>query len=256
MIEIKTIRDGFGDVFKVCSPQAEPGSKLMDGRCLRERWLRETLIEYGPFIKVAYLDGLPISQIMYYPEEALPYLSNPRQGVIRIECVYSRVQGKGAGSRLLSDLVSEAKKGLESLKGEPCLLLVAEPFATGEGLSLKEFYGMHGFKEGEDEMYLEVHGEYKLRKRPMYTPLPEDAGKAIVFYNVNCEHSYSFAGSVEKLIQEVSPGYPVETLNQWERPAEAARRGNELVIVNQRPIKSFWRTPEFKSEVQAAIENR
>lgn len=256
MIEVKTMKEGFGDVFEVCSPNAEPGSKLMEGRWLRERWLQETLMEYGPFTKVAYLDGTPVSQIMYYPEEALPYLPNPRKGVVRIECVYSRVQGKGAGSRLLTDLVSEAEEGLESLKGKPCLLLVTEPFATGDGLSLKEFYGMHGFKEGEDEMYLEVHGKYKPMRRPEYIPIPEDAGRAVVFYNVNCEHSYSFAGSVEKLIQEVSPGYPVETVNQWEHPAEAARRGNELIIVNQRPIKSFWRTPEFRSEVKAAIENR
>lgn len=256
MIEVKTVREGFDDVFRVCSPNAEPGSKLMEGRRLRETWLRETLSEHGPFTKVAYLDGKPVSQIMYYPEKALPYLTGAREGVVRIECVYSRVPGKGAGSSLLADLVREAGDGMESLRGEPCLFLVTEPFATGEGLDLKEFYTRNGFREGDGEMYLEIHGDYTLRERTQYNPLPEDAGRALVFYNVNCEYSVGFAENAKKLIQEVKPGYPVEIVNMWTTPRESSRRGNELIIVNQRPIRSHWRTPEFKLEVQAAIENR
>jgi len=256
MIEVKTVKEGFDDVFRVCSPDAEPGSKLMDGRHLREMWLRETLRDYGPFTKVAYLDGKPISQIMYYPEEALPYLVGARDGVVRIECVYSRVHGKGAGSSLLADLVREAEDGIESLKGEPCRFLVTEPFATGEGLDLREFYTRNGFKEGDGELYLDIHGGYMPRERTGYKPLPEDEGRAVLFYNVNCEYSVSFADSVKKLIHEVKPGYPVEILNMWTAPGESSRRGNKLVVVNQKPITSHWRTPEFRLEVQAAIENR
>jgi GNAT superfamily N-acetyltransferase len=256
MIEVKTVKEGFEDVFSVCSPDAEPGSKLMEGRRLRDRWLRNSLNEYGPFTKVAYLDGKPVSQIMYYPEAALPYIADSRGGVIRIECVFSRVQGKGAGSALLGDLVREAGEGVESLRGEPCRFIVTEPFSTGEGLDLKEFYNRNGFREGEGEMYLEIHGDYETRKRTGYTPQEEDAGRAVVFYNVNCEYSYGFAEGVKKLIQEIEPGYPVEILNMWKEPQEASRRGNELVIVNQRPIKSYWRTPEFTQEVEAAIGNR
>ena len=250
------MKEGFEDVFSVCSPNAEPGSKLMEGRRLREKWLRDTLNEHGPFTKVAYLDGEPVSQIMYYPEKALPYFAGAREGVVRIECVYSRMPGKGAGSSLLADLVKEAEDGIESLKGEPCCFLVTEPFATGEGLDLKEFYKRNGFKEGEGEMYFEIHGGYEPRKRTEYKPLPEDEGKAVLFYNVNCEYSVSFADSVKKLIHEVKPGYPVEIFNMWTAPMESSRRGNELVVVNQRPIKSHWRAPEFRLEVQAAIENR
>ncbi len=256
MIEVKTVREGFEDVFRVCSPDAEPGSKLMEGRRLRERWLRDTLKEHGPFTKVAYLDGRPVSQIMYYPEKALPYLVGSRDCVVRIECVYSRVHGKGAGSILLADLVKEAGTGIESLRGEPCRFLVTEPFATGEGLDLKEFYERNGFKEGEGEMYLEIHGGYTPRQRTEYTPLPEDEGKAVLFYNVNCEYSVGFADNVKKLIHEINPGYPVEIINMWTAPMESSRRGNELIIVNQRTIKSYWRTPEFRREVQAAMENR
>jgi GNAT superfamily N-acetyltransferase len=256
MIEVKTIKEGFGDVFEVCSPDAEPGSKLMEGRRLRETWLRETLREHGPFTKVAYLDGKPVSQIMYYPEAALPYISGSRVGVIRIECVYSRVQSRGAGSGLLRDLVNEARKGIESLRGEPCRFLVTEPFSTGEGLDLKEFYKRNGFREGEDEMYLEIHGDYEPRKKPEYTPLEEDAGRAVVFYNVNCEYSVGFAEGVKRLIHEIAQGYPVDIINMWRAPLESSRRGNELVVVNQRPIKSYWRTPEFRQEVEAAIGNR
>jgi GNAT superfamily N-acetyltransferase len=256
MIEVKTMKEGFGDVFRVCSPSAEPGSKLMEGRRLREEWLREALVDFGPFTKVAYLDGEPVSQVMYYPEEALPYIAGSRGGVIRIGCVYSRVHGKGAGSALLGDLVREAREGIESLRGEPCRFLVTEPFSTSEGLDLKEFYKRNGFREGDGEMYLEIHGVYEARKRTGYTSLEEDAGRAVVFYNVNCEYSVGFADSVMKLIHEIVPGYPVDTINMWTKPLESSRRGNELVIVNQRPIKSYWRTPEFRQEVKAAIENR
>ncbi len=250
------MKGGFGDVFQVCSPDAEPGSKLMEGRRLRETWLRETLREHGPFTKVAYLDGRPVSQMMYYPEAALPYIAGSRGGVVRIECVYSRVHGEGAGSALLEDLVKEAREGVESLRGEPCRFLVTEPFSTGEGLDLKEFYNRNGFKEGDGEMYLEIHGEYEPRKRTVYTPLDEDAKKAVVFYNVNCEYSVGFAEGVKRLIHEIEPGYPVEIINMWTNPLESSRRGNELVIVNQRPIKSYWRTPEFRQEVETAIGNR
>jgi GNAT superfamily N-acetyltransferase len=256
MIEVKTVRDGFEDVFNVCSPNAGPGSKLMEGRRLRERWLRDTLNEHGPFTKVAYLDGKPVSQIMYYPEKALPYLVGARDGVVRIGCVYSRVPGKGAGSSLLADLVREAEDGIESLKGEQCRFLVTEPFATGEGLDLREFYTRNGFKEGDGELYLEIHGGYMPRERTEYTPLPEDEGRAVLFYNVNCEYSVSFADNVRNLIHEVKQGYPVDIVNMWTAPMESSRRGNELIIVNQRPIKSHWRAPEFRLEVQAAIENR
>ena len=256
MIEVKTVKDDFEDVFNVCSPDAEPGSKLMEGRQLRERWLRETLNEYGPFTKVAYIDGEPVSQIMYYPEKALPYLAGARDGVLRIECVYSRVPGKGAGSSLLADLLKEAGEGIESLRGEPCRFIVTEPFATGEGLELKKFYERNGFKEGDGEMYLEIHGGYTPRERTDYTPLSEDEGKAVLFYNVNCEHSVNFAYNVKKLIHEIKPGYPVAIINMWTAPMESSRRGNEFIIVNQRPIKSYWRTPEFRREARAAIENQ
>jgi GNAT superfamily N-acetyltransferase len=256
MIEVKTMKEGFGDVFRICSPYAEQGSKLMEGRRLREKWLRETLGDFGPFTKVAYLGGEPVSQAMYYPETALPYIAGSREGVIRIECVYSRVHGKGAGSALIGDLVREAVDGVESLRGEPCRFLVTEPFSTGEGLDLKEFYERNGFREGDGEMYLEINGVYEPRKRTGYTPLKEDAGRAVVFYNVNCEYSVGLADSVMKLIHEIAPGYPVEIMNMWIRPLESSRRGNELVIVNQRPIKSCWRTSDFRQEVEAAIENR
>ncbi len=250
------MREGFGDVFEVCSPDAEPGSKLMEGRRLRESWLRETLRDHGPFTKVAYLDGRPVSQIMYYPEAALPYIADSRGGVVRIECVYSRVHGKGAGSALLEDLVREAGEGVESLRGEPCRFLVTEPFSTGEGLDLKEFYERSGFREGDGEMYLEINGDYEPRRRTVYTPLEEDAGRAVVIYNINCEYSVGFAEGVKRLIHEIEPGYHVEIINMWTGPQESSRRGNELVIVNKRPIKSYWRTPEFRQEVEAAIGNR
>ena len=53
-----------------------------------------------------------------------------------------------------------------------------------------------------------------------------------------------------------NPPLTVDMVNMWTEPQESSRRGNELIIVNQRPIKSYWKTPEFRLEVEAAIENR
>jgi hypothetical protein len=85
---------------------------------------------------------------LYYPESAIPYYREPRQRVIEIFCAYRvKEEAKGAGTLLLKNLIDEAETGIGCLGGKACSFLVASPFNTGEGTSLRKYYIDNGFLE-------------------------------------------------------------------------------------------------------------
>lgn len=87
-----------------------------------------------------------------------------------------------------------------------------------------------------------------------YDPLTEDRNKAIIFYGPICEFSYSFAKRVEELIKEVAPDIEIEMVNGWDKPEESIKRKNWWLIVNAKPILTFFmETEKFKEEVRQAI---
>jgi len=247
------------DTFMVCSRNKLDDPRQMKGIAIKRQWLKRMLGDYGPISMVAYLEGEPAAYVMYYPEEALPYEPNPRKGVLRVECIYNsspEARGKGVGKALLSHLIAEAGKGLACMKGE-CRFMVAEAFNTGEGLGMEDFYISGGFKRGEGELYYPINGEYEPRMRVSYEPREEDVGRAIVFYNRNCEYSYLFALRIEEALAEAAPDLPVAFVDMWEKPMDAARRGVTYLLVNAKPIKSFIGDREaFRAEVQDALKPR
>ena len=245
------------DVFRVCSHNRLEDPLQKRGMEIKRRWLNRMLDEHGPCTKVAYLDGRPVAQILYYPETADPTVVEPRDGVMAIRCTYNpfqEAQKKGISSRLLDSVIKECREGARSLGGQPALFAVAQAFETGEGTSLVNFYASKGFRQGEGEMYLELHGEYEPRKPASYEPLPEDQGRSLVFYDPVCEWGVGFTVGVEGLINEIAPDLPVTRLNSWERPNEYIRRGGKQVIVNAKPIESFWtERAAFRREVEEAL---
>ena len=123
------------DTFKVCSRNRLNDPRQRAGISIKRRWIQSMLKKHGPISMIAYLDGLPTSYVMYYPEEALPYEPYPRRGVLRVECIYNsspEARGKGVGKALLNNLVAEAGEGLACME-EKCRFIVAEAFNTGEG---------------------------------------------------------------------------------------------------------------------------
>jgi hypothetical protein len=191
---------------------------------------------------------------MYYPETAVPYYKNPRHNVIEIICAYrAKEDAKGAGTLLLKNLIYEAKTGIKCLGGEPCDFLVASPFNTGEGTSLRNLYLGNGFIEAGDELYLKLNRKYYPRARETYDNPEADIGKAYIFYDMNCEYGWLFAVNIERIIKDIDDSLEIIKINKFANPLESMKRGNTLVSVNGKVIKSYWRSHEFIVEVKDSL---
>lgn len=254
-------RGKLDNIIYVCSSKKLDDPLHRQGIALKKTWLDEMINQYGSVAKLAYYQGKPVAQITFLPEEADPTKPNSRENVVDIKCIYNSVQqarNLGIGAKLLDSLIRDSKEGRVCNLRAPCRFLVTEPFNTGEGLSLSEFFARNGFKEAlgdPREMFLPVTSSYEppcpLRSRP---PLSKDRGKAIVFYNPTCEFSFPFANSTTRKILEIAPSLSAELINEWEYPEESTRRNHAKVIVNSRTIKSFFTDSEkFREEVEAAL---
>lgn len=252
------LEENMEDVFRVCSHGRLQDPLQRRGMELKKRWLLEMLDRYGPCTKIAYLEERPIAQLLYYPEEIIPHIEKPRKDVIHIHCVYNpfpEVRGKGGASALVRALLEEAERGMEMLGGRRCRFIVAKPFNTGEGIPLEAFYASKGFRWGIGEMYLEVSAPYEPKECGVYKPLSSDRGRAVILYSPLCEYSYPFALKVREIIWEVNPGLPITLIDIWRQPEEASKRGGETIIVNSRPIRTWWGDREnFKEEVKRALQ--
>jgi hypothetical protein len=90
-----------------------------------------------------------------------------------------------------------------------------------------------------------------------YVPLPEDNDKALIFYSLICQFSYQFANRVEEIIREVAPKIEIEMINVWEKPEESIKRKNWWLIVNAKPIRTFFmNTTKFKEEIKQAVDQK
>ncbi len=253
MIEIKNLTlENLDDVFTICAGGADayniPEDEfVLKGREMRIKWLRNMFKEYGSCTKVAYLDGRPVAQILYYPEKAMKYLKDRRKNVIHIQCIvnpFPEAQGLGIGTALMQSLVDDCKQGLEVLDGDKCSFLVSYPYATVVGISLSEFYSKLGFKFGQDEFYYEITSNYYPRKKSKYIPVPEDKNKVIIFYNPTCEYGYWALNQTKKILQNNFEKLPIQQFNIWEDYKEYLKRPQQPVvlgrgIVNQQTVDDF-----------------
>jgi len=255
------------DVFKICSwnrafaPRDDP--ILEKGMEIKRQWLLDMLERHGSCTKIAYLDGNPVAQILFYPEETIPYIHDSRKDVVHLQCIYSPFpdsQRKGAGAILMKDLVDTCEAGLSCLRGRPCSFLVTRPFPHEGNLSFSEFYGKYGFRQGTQEMFLESRGDYVPREASEYRPLLEDRDRTVILYNPACEWGYFAAFKIKGLLQEMDPDLPVEVFNIWERPEGYMKRPlqkvtSARVIVNTQLVNSsFWADKEaFRREAEEAL---
>jgi hypothetical protein len=258
MIRVEDVsEDNLHDVFRVCSHSKLEDPLQQKGMEIKERWLLGMLREHGPCTKIAYLDDRPVAQILFYPEGAAPFIKDPREDAVVLNCAYNpfpEARGKGAARALVESLVEDGRRGLPCNGGMRVSFIAAKPFNTGEGVSLEDFYARIGFEKADGEMFLEVAGKYRPREESRYEPLPEDEGRALMFYDPKCEWGYPFAVRVKELLGEIDPGLSVELIDPWERPEEAVKRGNQWLIVNGKVIESFWTEKDaFRREVEQAL---
>ena len=272
MIKIKDIlEESIDDILNVCSgtrsfvPVENP--IVERGRELKRQWLHQMLRENRSCAKVGYLDEKPVAQALYYPEEMIPYLHYPRKDVIYLKCIFNsnaEAQRKGIADALMKSILEECRSGLECLGGKPSQLVVTRPFPHEGNLPLADFYQMYGFKEGNQEMYLETGGRYTPMKVPEFRPLPEDHGKTVIAYNPDCEWGYYYATTTRDLIQSKHHHHTVEIFNSWEKPEEYKKRGGGWmliavgIMVNARIPEnpfSFWSDREaFLRNVEKAFK--
>jgi len=250
------------DLIYVCSSKRLTDPVHQQGVKLKKQWLLEMQEKHGPCAKVAYYNKKPVAQILYFPEEADPTKAFKRKDILVINCTYnptSEAQKLGIGTRLLQSVIKDAKQRKTCLGNRSCKFILAKAFNTGELLPLPEFYKKNGFlptSEG-DLLYLPIEGRYD-PATPVgeYESLPEDKNKAVIFYGPICQFSYPFAKRIEEIIKEVAPNIKIEIINEWEKPEESLKRNNWWLIVNAKPIQTFFmQTEKFKEELQQAIRD-
>ncbi len=226
MLEIRYVsEDNIDDLLNVCSggrlfaPADDP--TLMQGREIRKQWLLHMRENYGNCAKVAYLDGRPVAQILYYPEESMLHVEEPRKNVVFLKCIFNPVtdaQRKGVCDALMKSLLYDCQQGLGCLGGGKCDFLVTQTFPHEGALPLADFYRKYGFREADGEMYREIDGEYRPRNAPRFRALSGDRGRVTITYNPECEWGYYFAMTAGGLLRERNPGLQVVVINNGENP--------------------------------------
>jgi len=251
------------DLIYVCSSKRLSDPIHQQGIRLKRQWLHQMLEKYGPCAKIAYFDGRPVAQILYYPEEADITRVHKREDVLVINCIYNptpKAQKLGIGTRLLQSLIQDARHRNTCLGNGPCKFILAKAFNTGEFLPMPDFYKKNGFLSTSEGnlLYILIEDGYEpAMSVGKYEPLPEDRDKALIFYGPVCQFSYQFGKRIEETIKEVVPQIRIEMINEWERPEESIKRKNWWLIVNAKPIQTFFlETEKFKEEIrQAANRN-
>jgi hypothetical protein len=260
-IRIENLQDSnIDDLIHVCSAKKLNDPIHQQGMKLKRKWLREMLSNYGSVAKIAYLGNKPVAQILYYPEEADATKAFKRKNVLVIHCIYnpnSEAQKLGIGTKLLQSLIQDAKNRRTCLGNRSCIFLLAKAFNTGEYLPLPNFYMKSNFISMPEEnlFYLPIDGQYApVPSVGDYEALVEDRGRAVVFYGPICQFGYPFAKQIEELVQEVEPNMKIEMINDWEKPEESIKRKNWWLIVNAKPIQTFFmQTEKFKAEIRQAV---
>lgn len=242
--------DLFDDLISVCSRTQLKDPVHAEGVQIKREWLTEVTRANGPIAKLAYLDGKPAAQLMFYPEDAGPQFPG-RRDVLVLYCVFTGApedRRRGLASSLLRSFLDEARSGkLKSVAGRRVRFIRAPVFETGEGLSMAELYGRYGFSrgpEGSFEMYREVQGTYESPwgakgEPPSQKPasvagdrrwrlLP--IGRALVFYTPHCQWSYVFADRMAAVIRELSPEHEVLMVDAWRDPAAGDWPGAQAVV--------------------------
>jgi hypothetical protein len=246
------------DAFRVCSHNKLDDPLQRQGIELRRRWILDMLNEYGSCVKVAYLNNKPAAQLLFYPEDAAPFMPKPRRGVMLLRCIYNpfkEAQGRGVSTALMRNFMEECKAKPRSLRGSSCRFIATEAFNTGEGIPMEKFYASNGFEKRGDEMILEVDGRYAQPHRLNYTLNTGDRNKAFTIYNPTCEYSYPFATRVRDILKAMYPELPVKLIDQWEDPSESMRLANHWLVVNGIQINgSIHNREALSKEISRAVE--
>jgi GNAT superfamily N-acetyltransferase len=265
-IDIRDVtKENVEDLCWVCvSPEKRDDPDWMRGAADKKKWALEALPKWGPFAKVAYLNGSPAGMIQYRPL--------PEERVVHIDCTYVLIPDywrKGTATRLLNSLMEDVKKPMSWFDNKRPLGLVTRTFLGGapEQYTAREFFTRKGFRQiGEDPDYLYYPLQpgfvYKPvpKKEVRYVPQDEDKGKVIIISGPDyCPATYPyFLNRMEKYIREIEPGVSIRWIDSSEEPEEVRKRnvGVSDCIVSAKLIKSYVLDKDsFQREVRSALRH-
>jgi GNAT superfamily N-acetyltransferase len=252
------------DLCRVCVPcRVGDDPDWIRGVADKKKWVTEMLPKWGSFAKVGYENGNPAGMIQYRPL--------PEEQVVRIDCIYVRIQGywgKGIGSRLLRSLVEDVRRPMTWFDGRKPLALVTTTFLGGapQQYTAREFFTRKGFQQigqDPDHLYYPLQPDFVYkpvpRKEVRYVPQDEDKGEAVIISGPDyCPATYPyFLNGMEKYIREAYPDIPIRWIDSSEEPQEVKKRNLSVgdCVVNAKFIKSCVLDKDsFQREVQTALK--
>ncbi len=254
------------DLCQVCVPPLKKEHPdWVKGSGEKKKWALQMLAKWGSFVKVAYIDNIPVGMIQYRPI--------PEERIVSIDCIYvsrDKYWRQGAANQLFSGLMEYLKRPLSYFDNKRALALVTNAFhgeETGQ-YSACNFFKGKGFKQvDEDPDYLYLPLEAGFAYQPLnkekveYVPQNEDKGQILLICGpTGCPGTYPyFLKRMEKYIREVDSKVLIRWLDSSEELEEVKKRhvATGDCIVNAKHIKSFVLDKEsFQKEVRAALEAR
>jgi ribosomal protein S18 acetylase RimI-like enzyme len=133
-----------------------------------KKWIRKVLEQFGPCVKVAYVDNEPVGMVQYAPMDILPHVKNIKaHETIIIHCIYvpdKKYQGKGIARSLIEKLIQDLQNPHPYLKGQRFKRIVALAGKNRQGPAGPiEFFHEMGFKDTKQISDEDVLVEIKLR---------------------------------------------------------------------------------------------
>ena len=257
-------KDNINDLPRICCENIEIKPILREGIRIKKEWLAKFIDRYGSVAKIAYIEDIPVAQILYYPEASIPYIVNPRSDVAWIQCIYNpfrEYQRMGIAKRLVNDVISDCVNGVIFRGLYYIRNLIVKPFDIGMYYSQKAFFSRMGFKPlGEGELYYNIFGEPPAKLTPCkYDFNRDDIGKAYIFYSPTCEFSIYFAYKIRDIIYTISGrlGLDIDIIirDKWMDPHLFIGKGCNDLIINGRPIKESFFDENFEMKVEAALKS-
>ncbi len=258
MIKIKNVTsENIEDFIKICIPPDKlKDESFIKGFEIKKKWILKMIEKYQNIGKIAYFENKPVGMIQYKPV--------PDKKITEINCIFvpeEKFQRKGIAKNLFKSFFEEVNRPQEYFDNEPPDGIIVYAFPVPGRYPQHLFFEKMGFKKIYEDnpylMYCPLKKDFTYKpEEKSYKPVPEDKGKAIIFYNPSCPWSIYFSELMKKKIKEVLPDVPVIMYNRFEDKEEVIKRVNPPdCIVNAKEIKTFVLDNEgFKEEVERAWE--
>jgi N-acetylglutamate synthase-like GNAT family acetyltransferase len=241
------------DFIGICiPPDKQEEEEFIRGIEEKRKWALEMLDRGESVAKIGYYEG-KVSGM-------LQYLLDQEEKVIKIRCIFvpkKETQRKGIAKALFRSLLQDIEK--IDFEGESPHAIVSYAFEVPGFYSQHLFFEKMGFRRVEKDdphlLYYPLKENYVYRPRKKsYTPIKEDEGRAVIFYNPSCPWCIYFTELIKRTISETIPEAPCKVFNTFENRDEVLKRGYAPdCIVNAREIKAFVLDREnFIKEIKEA----